>query len=339
MLKFLIKLFIIVLICSITVILYLNYSYLKTERILGPNTKHQIEQSFNNLGKERFDLLFIGNSRLYRGINPDSISAFKAYNFSYDGDSFLQTYYKLKYIEEHKINFKYAVISADYFSFSLLADNSNSNYYHYFNNSYKTICNGELKKIPVFKSDKKKENSSWRVYKYMDNLNDDFNQWITKNINNSAIQFIKGLKSTNADKPFLKPSGQYIVNSKAGEEDFLERSSDVYTPLQNYLDSILLHCTKNNIKVFLAMLPTRKNELKNYKHDFQNNIDNFYKSLTDNKNVFYLNYKNDSTYKLEDFSDLTHFSVKGADRFSKQITKDLRNKLDSLYNNVIEFKR
>jgi hypothetical protein len=48
-------------------------------------------------------------------------------------------YFKLKYIEEHKINFKYLVISADYFSFSLLADNSNSNYYHYFNNSYKNI--------------------------------------------------------------------------------------------------------------------------------------------------------------------------------------------------------
>lgn len=323
MLGFIFKLVCISVICVAIPALYVNYSYLKTEKILGPNTKHQIEQSFENLQKDKYDLLFIGNSRLYRGVNSLLFNV-KACNFSYDGDTYLQTFYKLKYLSDNNITCKYIVISADYFSFSLLADNSNGNYYDFFNGNYKKVCNSDLVKLPTFKSTIKKETNSLACFSTMDKYNDEFNTWITKNFSNTIIPFAKGLRNTDANRPMLKNNGQYIINTNATENDSIERSSDVYKPLQGYLDSIINLCTEKNIKLVMTMLPTRENELKNYTQEYQKQIDDYFTSKTDNKMIYFLNYKNDTTFKLNHYSDLTHFSVEGADKFSMKLNSDLQ---------------
>jgi len=323
MLGFIIKLVSISIICITIPALYLNYSYLKTEKILGPNTKHQIEQSFENLQKDKYELLFIGNSRLYRGINSILFNV-KACNFSYDGDTYLQTFYKLKYLNDYDIGYKCVVISADYFSFSLLADNSYGNYYDFFNENYKKVCNSNMVKLPTFKSSIKKETNSLVCFSAMDKYNDEFNAWITKNFSNTIIPFAKGLINTDANRPMLKNNGQYILNTKASENDFIERSSDVYKPLQCYLDSIIDLCKVKNIKLVMTMLPTRENELNNFTQEYQKQIDDYFISKSDDKMVYFFNYKNDKSFKLNHYSDLTHFSVEGADKFSMKLNSDLQ---------------
>ena len=325
---FVIKFIFICFLCFSCIWLYLRYSYKVTERILGPNTKHQIEQSFHNVSDSKYALLFIGNSRLYRGINPDMFN-YKAYNFSYDGDTYLQTYYKLKYLSDKQLSCKYVVISADYFSFSLLADNSNANYYNYLDANYKKVCNGNLVKVPNFKEAKKSpERNTWYLFDKMDELNIWFNTWITKNISNSVIPFLKGLKTTEANRPFMRENGQYLVNTQASANDFIERSSDVYKPLQAYLDSTLLICGKMKVKVFLTMLPTRENELKNYTPAFKSEMTQYFNSLANDTSVYFLNYQNGTSYTITDYADLTHFNEAGANKFSKQLNRDIELKLN-----------
>lgn len=324
---FIIKLIVVCSLCFGCVWVYLTYSYKITERILGPNTKHQIEQSFTNVKSSNYDILFVGNSRLYRGINPD-IFSYKSYNFSYDGDTYLQTYYKLKYLNDDHINCKYVVISVDYFSFSLLADNSNGNYYNYLASDYKLICNSDLVHTPHFKESKKSdERNTWYLFDKMDEMNIWFNTWVTKNISNSVIPFFKGLKTTEPNRPFMRENGQYVVNTQASANDFIERSSEVYKPLQVYLDSALWICKKMKAKVFLTMLPTRQNELKNYTPAFQNEITAYFDSLANDTSVYFLSYKNDTTYSIADYADLTHFNELGANKFSKQLNKDIEMRL------------
>ncbi len=318
-----IKLFLVLAFSGFIMLVFLKFSYISTEKILGPNTKHQIENSFRNSTLGSYNIFLIGNSRIYRGVNPDKFKL-KTFNLSYDGDSYLQTYYKLKFLGREKITCKYVILSADYFSFSFLGDNSNSNYYKYLDASYSAICHGNMIHIPKFSTIKKNnQTSSWKIYNYMDEQNEMFNAWMTKNISNSIIPFFQGLTSSKKERPFQRENGQYVVNSKATSEDYLERNAEIYKPLQLYLDSILIFCKQHDVEVFLTMLPTRKNELKNYSIDFQNRVDTYYGSFKKNKNVHFLNYKNDLKFTIDDFGDLTHFNEAGADKFSELLNRDI----------------
>ena len=65
----------------------------------------QLRVSFNNVLQNDFDLLLLGNSRVYRGVNPDKLSV-SSYNFSHDNDGFNQLYFKLEYLEKRNISYK-----------------------------------------------------------------------------------------------------------------------------------------------------------------------------------------------------------------------------------------
>ncbi|WP_461488949.1 hypothetical protein, partial [Pontibacter sp. HJ8] len=77
--------------------LYISSYSILTQSAYGPTTKAQIEQSFENALRKDYDMLILGNSRIYRGINPEKFST-NAYNFAHDDDSYNQMYYKLKYV-------------------------------------------------------------------------------------------------------------------------------------------------------------------------------------------------------------------------------------------------
>ncbi len=318
------KLFVIALVCTGVVFLFLLYSHRYSEKILGPSTKHQIESSFANAVSKSYDLYLIGNSRFYRGINPEKFTH-TTYNFSYDGDTYLQTFYKLKFLEQKNIPIKHVAVTTDYFSFSLLADNSNGNYFTYFPDTYKAVCSGNLVHLPVFKESRSNaQKNTWPFFRQMDLMNESFNTWITKNVSHSTVPFIKGLLSENPNKPVHKLNGQYIVKTEASENDFIERSSDVHAPLKHYLDSIVELCKKHKANLFLIMMPTRKNELKNYTSDFMAEMMTFYRKMNAPKqHVFFLDYQNDTMFKTSSFADITHLNEAGADLFSEKLNRDI----------------
>jgi hypothetical protein len=67
-------------------------------KVEGPSTEQQILMSFENAKKGNYDLMALGNSRMYRGIDP-SVFDCSSYNFSHDNDTYNQMYYKLKWLE------------------------------------------------------------------------------------------------------------------------------------------------------------------------------------------------------------------------------------------------
>ena len=62
------------------------------------NTAEQIKMSFENSIADNYNCYFLGNSRIYRNINPEMMTTVKAYNFGHDNDSYNQMYYKLLYL-------------------------------------------------------------------------------------------------------------------------------------------------------------------------------------------------------------------------------------------------
>ncbi len=258
----------------------------------GPNTKQQIDASFNSALKRDYDLLILGNSRMYRGINPD-IFSIKAFNFSHDNDSYNQLYYKLRFLEAKKKRIQYLILGVDYFQFSFMSNTRNYVYADYLGLDYLKDFNDRV---------------LWLKCKYY--------------LDCAKPNRLLYLRSNN-HVSFLKENGQYIRPHKAKENDSIKRNVNRLAIQVNYLKKILDVCRSENIKVFMVMLPVRKNEMKGYTSEEIKEFDLFIHKYVDNWNTFYLNYGLDTTFKTEDYTDLTHLNEKGADRFSRILNDSL----------------
>jgi hypothetical protein len=73
----------------------------------------------------------------------------------------------------------------------------------------------------------------------------------------------------------------------------------------------------------MLFLPTRQNELKSYTPEEIDEFDNFIQGYADNISVFCLNYSKMDGFKTEDYTDITHFNEKAANRFTEVLNKKL----------------
>ncbi|MCU0428718.1 MAG: DUF1574 domain-containing protein [Cytophagaceae bacterium] len=259
----------------------------------GPSTKQQIASSFNNATKQEYELLILGNSRTYRGINPSKLN-YQAYNFSHDNDSYNQMYYKLKYLIDCKKDFRYLILGTDYFQFSFKSDTRNYVYADFLSNDY--MNDFEEKNV------------------YIEKI-----EYYLSNINPKKILSLIPQK----DKPFLRENGQYIKPGIAMENDTITRDISRLDFQVNYFKGILSLCKKKGIKVFITNLPTRSNELKSYTIGQIEEFDNFIEGYVDNRSVFYFNFSRIEGFGLNDFTDITHLNENAANRFTEILNKQL----------------
>ena len=275
---------------SIIAILFMPY-FLSLSN--GPSTKQQIKHSFENASNLEYELLILGNSRTYRGINPERLSI-KSFNFSHDNDSYNQIYYKLKYLIDIEKDIKYLILGIDYFQFSFKSDTRNYVYADFLDREYMN----DFEESSVF-------------VKKMD--------YYFSNINPKKILSLY----PKENKPFLRANGQYIKPGFAKETDTITRDINRLEFQIKYFEKTLSLCDKKGIKVFIVNLPTRQNELNSYTTGEINEFANFISSYVDNKNVFYLNYSKLEGFNTEDYTDITHFNEKAANRFSEILNKKL----------------
>ncbi len=264
----------------------------------GPNTKQQILRSFENVTEKQFDLLILGNSRTYRGINPDLITL-PSYNFSHDNDSYNQLYFKLKYLESHGIKYKFIVLGVDYFQFNFLSNTRNYVYNIVFDDEYT--------------KDYKSALDCYANLKYY--------------LNSINPKQLRGLKWSNNNIPFLRVNGQYIVPESNVGEELITRDISRLDIQVNYFHKILNHCRNNDIKVFLLMMPTREKELKSYSLEARSEFDLFINRQIDYQ-VSLINLTNDTSYTPKDYADITHLTPKAADRFSIQLDTILQELIE-----------
>jgi hypothetical protein len=267
----------------------------------GPSTEEQISYSFENAVKRDYELLILGNSRTYRGLDPEAFT-YKAYNFSHDNDSFNQIYYKLKYLAANKKDFDYVILGMDYFQFSFISDTRNYVYCDYLGQDY--LDDFEI-------------NSPFRLKMdyQLSNIN-------PKKLSSIDINKLFSTASGN-NEILLRENGQYIRPGKARKSDTIERDINRLDLQENYFKSILEFCRSREIPVVIVMLPVRENELKLYTESHIAEFRSFITTFTDNDKVFYLDYSTNKDYTLADYTDITHLNEKAANRFSKTLNTDV----------------
>jgi hypothetical protein len=294
------------------------------ELLNGISSSDQLIQSFKNSISSKKSIYIYGNSRCYRGINPYLISK-SSFNFSYDNETFLEQYFKIEYLRNHKIIPDTIILGVDYFEFSFVSTAMSDIYKRYFTPEY-------LHSIDRFNQN---EGS---------NKVQGVNEFININLSNlfgrSASQYFyylynKTVNRTKMEVPYLKENGQYIINPipKAGEGDFLKRDTNILNIQRIYFEKILSFSLENNVIVFLVMPPLRNIERRCYKNSFIDEMDKYFISKCKDNRVFYINYF-ERDYDLTYFMDDTHLNPSGADKFSIELRNDI-NKFNNISLNYL----
>lgn len=271
----------------------------KVRKLNGPNYEEQIEISIKGVSSEHYETIALGNSRMYRGINPHKLDS-KAYNFAHDNDSFNQIYYKLLYLKKIDKLPKEVLMGVDYFQFSVFSDTRNHVYKRYFDSGY--------------------------MKDYDFDLNNSFNNYMTFTQNRIYLwlDWLQGLKEYNLEEvPYMTDRGQYVLYGVAKENDKVTRESTILPLQENYFEKILEFCEENSIKLNMIMMPTRANELESYSEETIKEFDEYFKSK-ESENVRYLNFARDVRFTLEDYQDKTHLNKDGADKFSEILNETMK---------------
>ena len=269
------------------------------ERAKGPGARTQIEQSFRNVQVRDYDLLFLGNSRVYRGLNPNRF-AIPGYNFGCNDDTFNQVYFKLKWLRDRNISFRYLAMGVDLFQFSYMSDYRNEIYAEYFGDAYLA----DYEPHPWV-------DAGMQVRRIVRSLNP------------------KYLFLPDNGRTFMRENGQLIKPGRASPTDIAKRSAR-RLPLQvDYFERILVDCEQNNVKVFLCMLPIRPEEQNCYRNGEIEEFMQFTRGYT-NENVVLINYTFDDSYVMSDYTDITHFNEAAAERLSIQLNTSIMSHLERM---------
>ena len=272
------------------------------EKTEGPSTKKQIENSFSNSLNTQYELLILGNSGAYRGINPACFDV-PSFNFSHDNDSYNQMYYKLVWLLEHGKKPKFVIVGVDYFQFSFISDTRNYVYSEFLGKNYMNDYASNSNLIVKLESWFEEKN----IFKF------------------SRMKYLINLLHHPDTTIHQKNNGQYIKPGKALPNNKYSYSIKRLNIQVTYFEKLLTLCSQMKCKVFLTMLPVRKNALNNYT---QQEIEEFNRFITlhTNANIFYMNYSLSPDYNIEDYTDITHLNERAANKFSFQLNNFILSK-------------
>jgi len=96
----------------------INFIYIKKiyDKKLFSRKRMDFENYINELDEKKINYLFLGDSHAMKGVNPEYIEG--AYNLGYDGENYMETYFKLRrIIEEDVVEIENIVLEIDLHSF------------------------------------------------------------------------------------------------------------------------------------------------------------------------------------------------------------------------------
>lgn len=284
---------------------YWNLATIAGIKYNGLTTEQQIRQSFKNAIKEDYNCYLLGNSRIYRDINPDKLTGVKAYNFGHDNDSYNQMYYKLEYLLAHDKKIETLIIGTDYFQFSFLADTRNYIY------------------CKLFPSEYSQDFENNYTEGFVSSL---VTQWSAKKMLwKDCIKYVMDITPPPNTIRYQKNNGQCIVFGTATPDDTVERDSSVLEIQYEYFEKIVDVCTKNDIELYVIMPPTRDAELENYTEEELKAFDIMINNTLGER--YQQNYYNCSRLNgltdYNNFIDITHLNSDAADRFSEYINQKI----------------
>lgn len=283
------------------------------ESELGPSTSRQIAQAFHQVSSQSYPFVILGNSRMYRDLNPDAMQL-NAYNFAHDEDSYNHEFFKLKFLEREGRLPPCLILGVDYFMFSELPASRALRYSSFLG--------------PEFLKD------------YPSSLDGRFNELMSGTFANTFPDFVRITAhklSRRSIKPAfsLRQNGQYVLHSAPVDNHLLirgfsqsRRSRDArrLRVQESYFEKLLSCAKEHSLRVFLVMPPSTSFERHTY--DQRAVAENeAYLLRQVRPGVDYLNYFRDTRFPLTDFADTTHLNPEAADRFSKIVGAEILTRL------------
>ena len=304
--KFMSKIIMLFLIVFVLIGAYCKLATVSSSKYHGPNTAEQVKMSFQNSVAKEYNVYFLGNSRIYRGINPDKFTSVNSYNFAHDNDSYNQMYYKLLYLLDNGKRIDYLVIGTDYFQFSNLSDTRNYIYASLFPKEY-------LEDFEI-------------ASRFPQSLESIRTLWMNKqNGLSSCIQYILG-KDAPENISYQKENGQYCMYGQASGAETIDRDYSILDIQYGYYKKIISLCEDEGIELFVIMPPLWKGEIASHSDEERVNFNKMIRnSLAKTPyDGHYINYSEEeglSSYM--DFIDITHLTLEAADNYSEYINNRL----------------
>ena len=249
--------------------------------------------------KDKIQILFLGQSDVQFDIIPGEFN-YRAFNFSGSGETFLETYYKLKHYICDMPELKIVVLAVTFPSFSSYrADEIQWEYFAYKYITYSEIL--ELYKLKGPMVIREKLLSFCPIVRRIE-----------------MIDFLRNMKKLLTNQPIDKKEmyDGYVKNvgsnvTKEGATERVERQFKGQILLDDnfllYFAKILKLCRDNNIKVFLVTLPVSNYYLEQSKKYI-------------NKDLLYKKVLNNPTFSkyIHNYLDLLEIFEKDNDLFLNQ---------------------
>lgn len=286
------------------------------KQLQGIPMHDQIITSAQNILKKPYHTIIMGNSRTYRGINPDMFDSL-TYNFSFDNETFLEQDFKFQYLKQHDRLPKLLVLGVDYFEFSFLSLAMRESYREVFGAAYDSLLNSL-------------SNAQGAEYKPMDNVDD----WVNSKMGvfgRGSSQYLDYLRrrlflGEPMRVPYLKDNGQYIIDPvpDGKEGTFMTRSIEVQPYQKERFEALMAAARNNRVQVVLLMAPCRDIELACYTDQAKKQLDDYFRSFERPDSVWYLNMSAVEGFSVVDFMDDTHLKPQAADRYSRLLNQKLQ---------------
>ncbi|MBY0493535.1 MAG: DUF1574 domain-containing protein [Cyanobacteria bacterium] len=289
---------------------------------VGPGMVERIDRSFADASAGGYDVLVVGNSRVYRGVNPDLLGA-RAYNFAQDDDAFNQVYYKLKYLDERGVRFHTIVMGVDYFEFSFLSDRRNVAYSKYLGDEYlRDFASPDVSRAAHILN---------TVLHPIDEQA--FNNTMIRQFTRPASLLLERAVTVMQASPprppiraVLKPNGQYILDAGPQRVDPIRRDATRLPIQEQYFKRILQWAAERKVSVVMVMPPLRKMELDAYPPGIVDAFDDWLERAAADHGAAYVNFARDPGFTDQDFADVTHLTEAAADRWSRMLGDTLRSR-------------
>jgi len=269
-----------------------------------PNDYKYKKEYLNNNSNE-LEVLFLGNSHVYFGINPVYINK-KSFNASHISQSLDYDLAILKKYEGELKNLKYVIVPIDYFSF-------------YSNLEY-GIENWRIKNYVIY-YDMPQKNSFWDNFEILNGKFENNLLRLTSNQSNITCNTLGwGTIYNSKNNKNLDDTG--LISSK---RHTVIKDNSIYDKNIQVVNSFIDFANRKNIKLIFITSPAYKTYSENLnKEQLETSINTINKLISGKTNSKYYNLLNDNSFKKGDFYDADHLNEIGAKKLSIKIDSLLR---------------
>ncbi len=274
--------------------------------------EYQLTRSVTNATTHDAETFVLGNSRMFRGVDPSVMSS-PTYNFAFDDDSFDYYSYKLDYLLARKIPFRNVIIGVD--SFQL---------------HYRNYDRFWLYRRLLDHSGSQMDARGFRM-RLIEN-------WIDRRFESRflyrtslgvlARKILQGESIERWEDPHavLRDDGFYaVVADKADLGVSIgthgAANADDMTP---YLERALEATAKQRLKAFVVTPPRMVSDRARDVGDQTARAIARFAALAQKHGARYIDFSADARFSDADFADFTHLNTEGAQKFARILDALLR---------------